>query len=343
MSTKVFTLDPLADPRWDDLVSRHPGASLFHTRGWLEALQRTYGYEPVVLTTTGSGPLENGLVLCRVRTWLSRRLVSLPFSDHCEPLTHAPGDLEVLCEAARAEVKAGHWRSCEIRPRHAVAAGIEAGRSYLLHELDLSRPAAQVFAGFHPSSTRRAIRKAEREGVECEVGTSDAQLTAFYALLRRARRRHGVPPQPMAWFRNLRACLRDALAVYVARKGAVPIAAILTIAFRDTLTYKYGGSDARHHALGAMPLLFWRAIERAQAAGVRMLDLGRSDLDQPGLVAFKEHLGATPRELTYYTFPRAPRRDAAPGMLTRAARQLLARLPDPALDLTGRIVYRHLG
>ena len=343
MSARVYTLDPLADRRWDELVARHPAASVFHTRGWLVALQRTYGYEPVVLTTTDSGPLENGLVLCRVRTLLSRRLVSLPFSDHCEPLTHAPGDIEVLCAAARREVEAGDWRSCEIRPRTAIATGLDGTRSYLLHDVDLARPADRVFAGFHPSSTRRAIRKAEREGVQCDVGTSDAQLSAFYALLRQARRRHGVPPQPMAWFRNLRGCLRNAVAVHVARRGAVPIAAILTIAFRNTLTYKYGGSDARHHRLGAMPLLFWRAIQRAQAAGLQVLDLGRSDPDQPGLVAFKEHLGATRHALTYYEFPGGVTRDAAPGMLARAARQILSRLPDPALDLTGRIVYRHLG
>lgn len=339
----VFTLDPLADSRWDELVARHPDASIFHTRGWLEALRRTYGYEPVVFTTTESGPLENGLVLCCVRTWLSRRLVSLPFSDHCQPLADAAGDLGLLCAAARAEVEQRHWRSCEIRPRHASVACLEEGRSYLLHDLDLARPAEQILAAFHPSSTRRAIRKAEREGVQCETGSSDALLSAFYGLLRRSRRRHGVPPQPLAWFRNLRTCLRDALALHIASKDAVPIAALLTITYRDTLTYKYGGSDARHHRLGAMPLLFWRAIQQAQARGLRVLDLGRSDLDQPGLAAFKEHLGASRHRLTYYTFPRAPQRAVASGPLARVARLLLARLPDPAFDFIGRVVYRHLG
>ena len=42
----------LSDSRWDELVSRHPRASVFHERGWLEALVRTYGYEPFVLTST---------------------------------------------------------------------------------------------------------------------------------------------------------------------------------------------------------------------------------------------------------------------------------------------------
>ena len=80
---RVFVLDPLCDPRWSEFIERHPDASIFHSAGWLEALRRTYGYEPLVVTTSGRNePLLNGIVLCRVRSWATGdRLVSLPFSD----------------------------------------------------------------------------------------------------------------------------------------------------------------------------------------------------------------------------------------------------------------------
>ena len=52
----VYAIDPLHDARWPEFVCRHPNASVFHTRGWLRALQTTYGYEPVVFTT--SAPTE---------------------------------------------------------------------------------------------------------------------------------------------------------------------------------------------------------------------------------------------------------------------------------------------
>src|SRR5439155_744233 len=48
----VYSLDPLEDPRWAEFVQRHPRASVFHTPGWLEALRRTYGYAPVLYTTS---------------------------------------------------------------------------------------------------------------------------------------------------------------------------------------------------------------------------------------------------------------------------------------------------
>jgi hypothetical protein len=44
--TAVHVLDPLTDPRWDDFVARHPGASVFHilgqhsTRLWREQIER---------------------------------------------------------------------------------------------------------------------------------------------------------------------------------------------------------------------------------------------------------------------------------------------------------------
>ena len=92
-----------------------------------------------------------------------------------------------------------------------------------------------------------------------------------------------------------------------------------------------------------MPFLFWRAIQEAQAEGIEELDLGRSDLDQPGLIAFKDHLGATRSTLTYYTCPERRAGAAHDGPLARAARRVVAHLPDAALDLTGRLLYKHLG
>jgi len=107
--TPVYEIDPLWDPRWQALLARDSRASIFHHPSWLDALRRTYGYQPTVLTTTPpGGELTNGVVLCRVDSWLTgRRMVSLPFSDHCEPLAESPRRsciavelLEIVAEGA---------------------------------------------------------------------------------------------------------------------------------------------------------------------------------------------------------------------------------------------------
>src|SRR5262245_55854362 len=111
-TTGVYALDPLSDARWTDLVERHPLASVFHSRGWLAALKRAYGYDPIALTTTERGPLENGLALCRIRTLMSGRLVSLPFSDHCDLLMDRPDDLSAMLGYLVGEIaQQRHWSS----------------------------------------------------------------------------------------------------------------------------------------------------------------------------------------------------------------------------------------
>ncbi len=341
--TSVCLLNPLTDPRWGDLLARHPHASIFHSRGWLEALARTYGYEPFALTATAEGPLNDGIAVCRIGSWMCRRLVSLPFSDHCDPLVDRPDALAAMLAFLRRETDARPWCSLELRPRHCALGGLPRRASYCLHTLDLARPAHEIFEGFNPSNTQRAIRRAERECLVYETGNSDQMLAHFYPLLRLTRRRHGMPPQPFAWFRNLRDSLRGALAIHLASKDGRPVAGLLTLTFKKTIVYKYGGSDAAYHRLGSMPFLFWRAIQAAREQGIEEMDLGRSDPDQPGLITFKDHLGARRSSLTYYVLPERDGRTMHDGRISRAARRVMRHLPDGVLDLTGRVLYRHLG
>jgi hypothetical protein len=73
------------------------------------------------------------------------------------------------------------------------------------------------------------------------------------------------------------------------------------------------------------------------------LDLGRSDFDQPGLIEFKNHLGATRSTLTYYRYPGRQVDAGRSDWMSRVARAVFAHLPDATLDLAGRLLYKHLG
>jgi lipid II:glycine glycyltransferase (peptidoglycan interpeptide bridge formation enzyme) len=286
--------------------------------------------------------LGGGVPVCHVKSWLSGRLVSLPFSDHCEPLVDQPDQLSEILSYLKQGVSAHTWRYAELRPRVAALSDqVPPTESYWLHRLDLSPTRAELFDGFHPSCVQRAIRRARREELSYEIGSSASLVTSFYRLLRLTRRRHGLPPQPLAWFQNLVVCLGDRLTIRVASKAGRPIAGLLTLSFKKTIVYKYGGSDARYHKLGGMPFLFWKLIQEAKAEGFEELDLGRSDLNQYGLTTFKDRLGACRSKLTYFRYPAVARRPKA--WKQRVARRAFELLPDPALALAGRLLYRHYG
>ena len=115
---QLHTLDPMIDHRWDDLVASHAKASVFHQSGWLRALAKTYGYRPVVLTSTpAEGPLSDGIVFCEVKSWITgNRLVSLPFADHAEPLQDGIGDSSHFLEWMQTESPHHNWKYIELRP-----------------------------------------------------------------------------------------------------------------------------------------------------------------------------------------------------------------------------------
>lgn len=344
-TTNVHEIDPLCDPRWGRLVETHPEASVFHSTNWLKALRGAYDYEPVVLTTCPPGvALSNGLVFCRINSWLTgRRLVSLPFSDHCEPLVSDPSVRDYLLARTRRYVDEGEWKYIEIRPR-TMDPGTRFGRSlnYFLHHVDLRRSTSELFSSFHKDCVQRKIRRAERENLQYEEGASDDLLLQFYRLLVQTRRRHSLPPQPLDWFKSLLASFGRQLKIHVASQNGLPIASIVTLSHNRTITYKYGCSDARFHKLGGMALLFWRTIQEAKEDGFDELDLGRSEPDNVGLVAFKESWGAIKTELAYWVYPE--RIQAHPGKWQRKlVRSVVSVSPDVALKTVGKLLYRHIG
>jgi Acetyltransferase (GNAT) domain len=343
----VYTLDPLNDLRWADFVERHSRASIFHTRGWLEALHRTYGYEPVVYTTCApASALTNGIVFCRIRSWLTGgRMVSLPFADHCEPLVGCLGESREILSSVQRTLDNERFKYIELRPLSAnllTETSMQKSDSFCFHALDLQPPLVELFRRFQKDSIQRKIRRAEREDLLYEEGRSEILLKKFYHLFVLTRRRHKVPPQPIDWFQNLVTCLGDRLKIRVASKAGRPIASMLTLRHGEAMVYKYGGSDASVHNWGATPFLFWKAIQDAKAGGVQKFDFGRSDGDNRGLIIFKDRWGSERTELTYWRLPGR----SVPGRgqwKLKIAGPIFARMPDRVLAASGRILYRHIG
>jgi hypothetical protein len=348
---QIYQIDPISDERWAKFVERNPKASVFHTTGWLQALRRTYGYEPVVCTTSPpTGGLNNGLVFCRVNSWLTgRRLVSLPFSDHCEPLCDSSDQLDFLVRYLQTVVERQQWKYLELRPtgdhfsRPDGRNNLHVAASYFLHKLSLRPGLDELFRGFDKDCVQRRIHRAERAALVEKSGRSEALLQDFYALFIATRGRHRLPPSPYVWFQNLIKCQGNALEIRAAYKNGIPASAILTLRFKETVYYKYGCSDTRFNRFGAMPWLLWRAIVAAKSDGVIDLDLGRTEEDNTGLLAFKNHWAPQPGRLIYWRSPDTPSLESAERWKLKMAKRAFSFMPNVLLRLTGRLLYRHIG
>ena len=343
-----YTFDPMLDSRWINLASSHPNASPFHQQGWLNALAKTYGYRPIVLTSAPEGrPLADGIVFCEINSWITgSRLVSLPFADHTQPLTDDVRCSSELAEWMRAECRGKNWKYIELRPlswNTQPSYPMATSQSFWFHSLSLEPSTEKIFRGLHKNCLQRRIRRADREHLSYETGCSEGILNDFYRLLMITRRRHKLLPQPRAWFRNLVACMSPNIQIRLARKERTPIAAILTLRHRSTVVYKYGCSDEKFHYLGGMPILFWKLIEESKASGAEQIDFGRTDLDNDGLIEFKDRFGAKRQRLTYYRYPEDTRRQSLVAMKLPMMRHLFSVMPDMLSSTAGRMLYRHIG
>jgi hypothetical protein len=345
----VNKLNPLTDPRWPRFLDRHPDASIFHTKEWLYALRLAYGYEPIAFTTCQGEELSDAIVFCQIQSWMTgSRLVSLPFSDHCQPLATGE-ELKEILEYLSSQRGPERLRYISLRPLN--DNGITATQTHFInseafsfHKIDLRPDTDAIYRSFHNSCVQRKIKRADREDLVYESGRSEELLQKFRHLLLLTRRRHKLPPQPISWFRSIAHSLCEMMTIHVLSKGNIPIASIVTLRYKKSLMYKYGCSDSQFNNLGGTPLLFWKVIQQAKATGAEEFDLGRSGYEDPGLIAFKEHLGATPSELRYYQNP-APRKKTVslrPGM-SSWGRDALTRMPDSIFAGVGQLLYRHLG
>jgi len=334
----------------------HPRASVFHSKGWLQALRDTYGYDWFVFSGAAASNLNSaapGVVLSRVRSWLTgKRLVSLPFSDHCSPLVSDPAELTALIDGLKSLLSKEDWSYIEIRPVDSsfddvlLAAGFQHCNQYLLHRLQLDASADDLFRRFHKSSVQYRVRRAERLGLVCEVGRSPKLIRDFFHLMAITRRRQYLPPQPFAWFENLVRCMgEDGIDIRVAYKDQRPVAAVLNIKAFGHVCYKYSCSDLRFKSMNATCLLLWQTIQDACRDGAQLLDLGRSAIDNHGLIRFKSNWAGEPTRLTYWRLqaPWSRSRRGFGNWKVTSTHRILGALPQPVLNSIGSILYKHIG
>lgn len=344
---KIEVLDPLRDHRWDQLTTSHRSASVFHTGGWLRALAKTYGFRPVALTSSSSGKqLSDGVVFCEIKSRITgARLISLPFTDHSQPMLDENCSTLELQQWIEEESVRGKWKFIELRPTAweiDPVSPLVVTESFWLHILELAPSLEKIFRNLHKSCFQRRIRHAEHEHLTYERSCTDQLLDDFYELLTITRKRHHLLPQPYKWFQNIMAEMSPNAEIRMARKDGIPVAAILTLRHRGTVVFKYGCSDARLHHLAGMPFLFWRLIEESKSEGIERIDFGRSEIENAGLIEFKDRMGTTRRKMSNLRYPRSEKTSGVQLSRLGVQRKVISYLPAFISSNLGRLVYRHI-
>ncbi len=172
------------------------------------------------------------------------------------------------------------------------------------HVLDLAGGVDVVWKGFS-DSRRRAVRKAERAGIEVECDSTGRLLPEFFELYARSEARWAEQQHEPARLARFRTRFRDTLAKWqqiarhldggcrqwVARHEGRPVASIIVL-FGTNVHYTRGAMDKeRAGPLRANDLLMWEAIQAACAIDAGSFHLGESGTSA-SLADYKERFGA---------------------------------------------------
>jgi hypothetical protein len=341
----IDRVDPRADAGWDSRLVPISSSSVFQGAGWARTLAETYGFTPIYLVQKCHSTADAILPLMEIRSiFTGRRGVSLPFTDHVEPTCGNDASFASLFGAA---IEIGHsrgWKFIEFRGGSRHLETTEPSLRYHGHQLLLSRPIEELFSRCQ-SSVRRAIRKAEGSGITVEFSRSMEAVREFYGLLTRTRQRHGVPPQPFAFFKNLHRNIlsQNQGSVVLARKGATLLAGAVYLHHKRTVIYKYGASDERFQEFRGNNSVMWSAIKTYAAQGMEILDFGRTSLRNEGLRRFKLGWGTTETQINYFKYDLRTRQFHASGDDSAGWYNSFFRIMPRALSAwIGALMYKHV-
>jgi hypothetical protein len=342
----LLIVNPLDFPRWDESLCALPDHSFFHTSSWAETLHRSYGYRTVYFTLWEGSVLSALLPCMDIDSVLTgKRGVSLPFTDYCEPIVSEAAQFPEMLAAAIAFGKKKNWKTLELRGGGAFLQGQALSEWYYGHTLDLTAGAKKIFSGLR-DSTRRNIRKAEKEKIDVTFSTAPDMVHAFCRLNALTRRDHGLPPQPRRFFQYLydRIISTDKGFVVLASRNNNIIAANVYFHAFDQIVYKYGASDKAWLHLRANNLIMWTAVKWGCDKGYRSLCFGRTEPENEGLRQFKTGWGVQERIITYHRYD--IKKEAfikAPAIVHPLYKKMFKKLPIPVLNLMGNLFYGHMG
>ena len=345
-------VDPLKDNRWDQFVTAHDYGSIYHLSAWKKVIEQTYKYSPLYYVFEDQqGNIRGAMPFFLIRSWLTgARMVSLPFSDTCDPLLDTEADAETMVDCLKRELEDRGASYFQIRSfkngKILEDLNLQKDSYYESFVLRLSMDPLEIQKDF-TKSARKAIRKAKKSGVNVRVSTAEEDLERFYYLNLRTRKRLGLPSQPYRLFQNIWKYMAPKKLAFllIAECNGKIIAAGVFFSFKNIMYWKYTGSDVKFLNRRPIDALVWSGIELACKGGYKFFDFGRTSPDNQGLIRFKRKWGMKEIVIPYYYYPKIKGITSIEekSIRYRLMTGIWRRVPMPLAKIAGGTLYKHLG
>lgn len=340
----VEIINPLKYKGWNERITEHEGYTFFHTTQWTELISETYGYTPVFQVTIEDDQITGILPLMEVNSFLTgKRGIGLPFSDFSNPLVNDSIQFNRLLESAKEYGKESKWKYLEIKgAQEFLPADTESYVEYE-HIIDFDGDEEKLFSSFD-STTKRNIRKAINGNLKVYQSQSLEAVNHFYKLNSITRQRHGLPPQPYSFFKNLYNSIlkKNSGTIFLSEHNDKVIAGAVYLHIGKKALYKFGASDMKYQNLRANNLVMWEAIKWYNSNGYKEFSFGKTEPDNDGLRRFKN--GWSVREVESHTYRFGLSENKFLKFSTQTSgfhNKIFNSLPLSVLEIFGSLAYRH--
>lgn len=276
---------------WDEFVTAHPSATGYHAWAWRNVFEQSFGHGSVYLMAvrTGTDKIQGVLPLTEIKSRLfGRSMTSLPFVNYGGVVADSEPVARALLDAGADVARAHGCRHIELRHTQRLF----DDRPFRQHKVAMRLPLAAGMWDRLDRKVRNQVRKAEKSGLTVERGGAEL-APEFYAVFARNMRDLGTPVYARRFFDEVLQAFPERTRLVIVRLKGKAIASGLTYRTGPVIEVPWASSIRDHNALCPNHLLYWHVIESALAEGCRVLDFGRSTLNE-GTFNFKAQWGAVP-------------------------------------------------
>ncbi len=334
--------NPITDESWNERLLSYEDYSFFHTREWCQTLAETYNFKPFYLIEN----TDNDRIIypfMGVKNMMGlKKLVSLPFTDYCNPLS----DHEILLDKKvslftsllkKIKYTKINFNTCTIANDNLITV-----KNGVVQKINLITP-TELYKTFD-HTTRGNISKAERKGVEIKIDNSLEGLNEFYSLQCICRKRHNLPPQPIIFFKALYNSVFDQEMgdIFLAYYKSKIIASGLFLKFNKKVIFKYANSIYDYQNIRPSNLLTWESMKYYFDLGYKIFDFGKTESENDGLYRYKKGYNAYEIPLFHYVFKLKENNfKSIHTNVNLWAKYIFKYAPISHLKIVGNIIYKY--
>lgn len=298
---RLEVVNPIESTLWHNLIN-NTRTTVFHSTEWISVVADSYSWIPQanILLDEAGKPIA-GIAYFKIEDFRGPRIISLPFTDFCDPIVETMGNWHRISDSL-VDFQLPIRLRCLHNQLIANDDRFKENNQAFWHRIDVQRDEEEIWGSIH-SSARRAIKKAERNGVKVDFRNDKDAMIAFFELHLGVRKyRHNLLAQPFEFFEAIweNFIKPEKGTIALASLDGDIVGATLNLKWQDTFYYKYSASALTQLAVRPTDIIIYESMKYAKQQGLNYIDMGLSEIEHEGLVRFKRKYATDEKVVTFF-------------------------------------------